>query len=173
MDRDQLNTLISAHDTKQIIHTQDHPLEITALEDNGSVFSDTSTNSEIIYTPGTSVSSLALTNIGLPPADVLGLNERNRCDVCSKTFKTLRALKDHQKSPVHTSTRFHCPIVLLRGKFESKPVRSFNTLSGLAQHLEAGACAGGISILREAANYIEGCLENMGIRKSILLKIEQ
>lgn len=172
MDRDQLNAIVVAHDTKQIIHTQDHPLEITASEDHGSIFSDTSTNAEIIYTAGTSVSSLTLTDIRIPPANVLSLNEGNRCDVCSRTFKTLRALKDHQQSPVHTSTQFHCPIALLRGKFESKPVRSFSTLSGLAQHLEAGACAGGIAILREAANYIEDCLEDRGIRKSILLKIE-
>lgn len=172
MDRDQLNKLVSVHDTKQIIHNLDHSFEIAAFEDNGSVISDTSTDSEIIYTPETSVSSLVLTERESPPANPLGLNEGNRCDVCSKTFKTLQALRDHQKSPVHTGPRYHCPVALLRGKFKSKPVRSFNTLSGLAQHLEAGACAGGISILLEAANYIEGCLEDMGIRKSILLKTE-
>jgi hypothetical protein len=170
MDRDQLNAIIIAHDTNQIIHIQDHPLEITTSDD--SCLSDTSTSSEVIYTPGASTCSLPLTDHESLPADVLGPDKGNRCDACSRTFKTLRALKDHQKSPVHTSTRFHCPTALLRGHFESRLVRSFNTLSGLAQHLEAGACAGGISILREAANYIESCLEDMGIRRRILLKIE-
>lgn len=63
-------------------------------------------------------------------------------------------------------------MALMRGNIESKSTRSFKMLSGLAQHLEAGACAGGISILRDAVNYIEGCLENMGIRRSILLNME-
>jgi hypothetical protein len=49
-------------------------------------------------------------------------------------------------------------------------IRSFNTISGLAQHLESGACAGGFTMLREAAGYIETCLQNMGLKRSILIK---
>jgi hypothetical protein len=168
---DQLNALVVAHHTMQIIHVQDHPFQITASDDG--FLSDTSTSPEIIYTPTTSTSSLPLADNESQPVGELGPNEGNRCDTCSRTFKTLRALKDHQKSPIHTSTILDFAVIaLLRGKFESRSVRSFNTLNGLAQHLEARACAGGISILREAANYIEGCLEDMGISGSILLKID-
>jgi hypothetical protein len=47
--------------------------------------------------------------------------------------------------------------------------KSFSTLSGLAQHLESGACEGGIATLHKAAEYIEDRLRGIGMKKVKLL----
>jgi hypothetical protein len=51
-----------------------------------------------------------------------------------------------------------------------KGLGSIPAVSGLAQHLESGTCAGGFVMLREAAEYIESCLQKMGLKRSLLMK---
>jgi len=47
--------------------------------------------------------------------------------------------------------------------------KSFSTLSGLAQHLESGACEGGRATLHKAAEFIEDRLREIGMKKVKLL----
>ena len=73
------------------------------------------------------------------------------CHICSaqgdhlRIFRTTKALEDHIGSPVHDIKAFRCPQLLFppQKSNASSPIKSFNTLSGLIQHLEAGACRGG------------------------------
>ncbi|KAK4544181.1 hypothetical protein LTR36_004391 [Oleoguttula mirabilis] len=64
------------------------------------------------------------------------------CTICSKTFKKNTSLLLHLNSPVHATKDFHCPTALV-GLHGGKGSKAFKTLSGMAQHIEIGACAGG------------------------------
>ncbi|KAJ5963477.1 zinc finger protein [Penicillium vulpinum] len=176
MNRDKLNGLICAYDTDQIISIRGQP-QIAAFDDTTSTCSDSSTESEIIYTPCSTVSGRSLSPVGTAvrsysskPKKFLGIG----CSECTRTFKSLEALDQHRQSAAHSSALFNCPAPLLIGNSAApiplSSLRSFNTVSGLVQHLESGACAGGLTMLREAAGYIENCLQNMGLKRSILIK---
>ncbi|KAL2867513.1 uncharacterized protein BJX67DRAFT_371867 [Aspergillus lucknowensis] len=173
MNREKLNGIIHVHDTNRVITSHSEPSRIYALDETLSVSSDDSTQSQVIYTPSStaSVSSLCLATIGSQEAHVFDLktvdSERKSCLDCSRTFKSVTSLIQHRQSAAHTSAIFTCPTGLLSGEPASK--RSFSTLSGLAQHLEAGACIGGYSMLQEAARYLETCLHVMGFKRKILL----
>lgn len=177
MNRDKLNDIICVFDTDQIISSHGQP-QIRASDDMLSVCSDTSTESQIIYTPSSTVSgrSLSPTGIALPRVQDIDLGKKFlgvACSECPRTFKSLESLVQHQQSAAHTSASFNCPISLLNDLPAPIPLasmRSFNTISGLAQHLESGACAGGFTMLREAARYIETCLQKMGLKRSLLMK---
>lgn len=66
------------------------------------------------------------------------------CNSCPRTFTKHRHLLDHLNSPAHAPKLFHCPTAMLglhaTGKHAGK---GFKTLSGMAQHIEVGACVGG------------------------------
>ncbi|KAK6436040.1 hypothetical protein LTR95_007774 [Oleoguttula sp. CCFEE 5521] len=76
-------------------------------------------------------------------------------------------------SQYHSSRaeHFHCPTALLGLSGSTKQMRSFKTLSGLAQHLEAGACKGGTGILGMIAEMVEREIEKAGGGKVKLLNI--
>jgi hypothetical protein len=177
MNRDKLNGIIYAYDTDQIISSHGQP-QIKASDDTISTCSDAITESQIIYTPSSTVSgrSLSPTETAFPRVHKSDLGEKFSgvaCSECPRTFKSLESLDQHRESAAHTTASFNCPMSLLIDNPASitlTSMRSFNTVSGLAQHLESGACAGGSTMLREAARYIEICLQKMGLKRSILMK---
>jgi hypothetical protein len=88
------------------------------------------------------------------------------CHICSaqggqlRIFKTAKALEDHASSPIHDIKAFRCPRLLFPQKSKAaKEIKSFNTLSGLIQHLETGACRGGRETFMKTMNFLrEGVL---------------
>jgi hypothetical protein len=86
-------------------------------------------------------------------------------------------------SPAHAPRIFHCPFtfptagnVLNSGggpttKKEKKQqqLKYFKSLSGLAMHMENGACKGGVELFREATRYIEEEIRKMGFVEIKLL----
>lgn len=103
---------------------------------------------------------------------------RKRCPICppsrTRTFKP-RALQQHLSSSVHAKVyltlvqktpdeiSFHCPLALMKGSSVKKPLKHFSTVSGLAQHIESGACHGGKETLRRAVEYLQNKMKTMGL----------
>lgn len=70
------------------------------------------------------------------------------CPSCPQTFRKKHDLTQHMNSVVHAAKVFHCPTDLPGLPSSSrKPTTHFKTLSGLAQHVEAGSCKGGKATL--------------------------
>lgn len=94
------------------------------------------------------------------------------CHVCAKEFSSPLRLGMHLTSPVHDTPIYRCPselLVELAGNEPGKPPtvvkpdRTFKTLSGLLQHMEAGACTGGKTLLETAARFVEDKLASLGL----------
>jgi hypothetical protein len=77
------------------------------------------------------------------------------CPKCNKNFKKERHLLDHINSPVHMTPQFRCPPAMILDLSTGKKQKSFKTLSGLAQHIETGACNGGMDLLKRLAGVFE------------------
>jgi hypothetical protein len=65
------------------------------------------------------------------------------CPSCPQKFRKKYGLLQHMKSIAHAPKIFHCPTDLPGLPRSRKPTIAFKTLSGLAQHVEAGSCEGG------------------------------
>ncbi|KOS17068.1 putative zinc finger protein 840 [Escovopsis weberi] len=108
-----------------------------------------------------------------------------RCPLCPgkrRKFPSMMALGQHMQSAAHTATEkiYHCPVSLLAGAVPPGAVRrltrrlrrergrGFSTASGLAQHLESGACVGGEIALRVAMCYVEERLRQGDLPVSML-----
>ncbi|KAI9853732.1 MAG: hypothetical protein M1813_001822 [Trichoglossum hirsutum] len=96
-----------------------------------------------------------------------------RCPICpptlnKRTFASAKALQEHVSSLAHAPKIFHCPFTFpidgeaLNGsgdtntrKKKKQKEKYFKTLSGLAMHMENGACKGGVEVFREAMRYVE------------------
>ena len=76
------------------------------------------------------------------------------CNICSRSFRKKGSLLDHLNSPAHAPKIFRCPAALL-GLSETKPTLAFKTLSGMAQHIESGACTGGKEALSRIVSIFE------------------
>lgn len=177
LNRQKLNEALETHDPDRIITQPEedhHPDKLLkdGMEDLTLDTTDacsSSNQSVVLLTPSHSESS-ADSQSSL-------VASTTRCPLCpagSRQFATLRSLQQHIDSPAHSPKLFRCPISLApasSSSSSSKPLfrKSFTTLSGLAQHLESGACAGGKATLEKAAGYIEARLEDMGIKKVKLL----
>jgi len=74
-------------------------------------------------------------------------SQRWPCQICSATFRKKNDLVQHMDSVVHAPKIFHCPTDLPGLHGSAKHTVYFKTLSGLAQHVEAGSCKGGKSSL--------------------------
>lgn len=126
-----------------------------------------------------------------PALDTIGVNndsENNNsnssieyrprtCPLCPgrMAFRSAAAFQAHVNSAAHAPRVFHCPLPLAKELTPgAKPVRikSFSTLSGLAQHLEAGACYGGLFSFRRAIKYVESQLALLGLGHVKLLADE-
>lgn len=109
------------------------------------------------FTPRTSTLSTS--------GDVLGLFGGGRsCLICNRTFKTVQAARAHIYSSVHSPKIYHCPLPLVPDHIRGNgKMANFSTLSGLAQHLESGACKGGKSTFRKAMRLVNGRLRELGL----------
>lgn len=92
------------------------------------------------------------------------------CPLCpnsTKQYKNLGALHDHMQSQIHAAKIYHCPpasLILGSGhKSTGKHQKSFATLSGLSQHVEAGACDGGKATFNTAMSFVNDRLRGMGL----------
>ncbi|KAG9250613.1 uncharacterized protein F5Z01DRAFT_753450 [Emericellopsis atlantica] len=91
-----------------------------------------------------------------------------RCPFCPSErlpFASELALQHHLQSAAHSQPFVFCPSPLGSKRMRSKhqSVRSFNTISGLVQHLESGKCSGGIATFWEAMSYLETRIEILGL----------
>jgi hypothetical protein len=94
-----------------------------------------------------------------------------RCALCPKkrrVFATMQALQQHMIASAHCDKVYHCPSNLLlmdSGRAETKEGkgRQFTTLSGLAQHLESGACHGGKQTFLLYIEFIQRHLGQWGL----------
>jgi hypothetical protein len=106
-----------------------------------------------------------------------------RCPLCppsrTRTFIP-SALEQHLSSSVHAQASrllplsrplplsvpeeisFHCPRALIDEGSSKKAVKQFSTVSGLAQHLESGACNGGKATFRRMVEYVQQEMKGMG-----------
>ncbi|KAK2765228.1 hypothetical protein FQN54_008927 [Arachnomyces sp. PD_36] len=169
MNREKLDDIVLAHDTDRIITQSDKDNllkygieDLTRDNENWSSDSDES----VVLTPvedSDSDSDLEMSLVSLT----------TRCPYCppdNPPFLNAKSLQMHIDSPVHSPKIYRCPISLAPASSSKKFVmRSFSTLSGLAAHLESGACAGGMATLEGAVGYIEARLEEMGMRGVKLL----
>ncbi|CAN9296790.1 unnamed protein product [Alternaria alternata] len=94
-----------------------------------------------------------------------------RCPLCPRkrrAFATVQALQQHMISPAHCDKVYHCPNNLLpvdSNRVETKrgKGKQFTTLSGLAQHLESGACYGGKQTFLHCIEFIQRHLGQWGL----------
>ncbi|KAH8807179.1 hypothetical protein F5884DRAFT_788715 [Xylogone sp. PMI_703] len=193
MTKSKLNAAIAKNDTRRLITS------VTSqwlLEDNSSATSTpqsqtpllTPTSSDYfdsypssgILTP-TSTQS-ANTNLDLMLALIPNTRGRTQtCPLCppSRTRKFKRHGLQAHLSSVHQVSispairvpdeiSFHCPQGLM-GDGNNKAIKHFSAVSGLAQHLESGACHGGKETFLSVVEYVQREMENMGFGELKLL----
>lgn len=97
-----------------------------------------------------------------------------RCLKKRKAFATVQALQQHTNSSAHCEKVYHCPSDLL--PVDSQGVKTnggrrkqFATLSGLAQHLESGACYGGNQTFLLCIEFVQRHLGQCGLGNMRLL----
>ena len=120
----------------------------------------------------------------LSPTDISAVQIRSGpqriglfCPLCPqrpKPFSTLAGLEMHLASSKHAPKVFHCPAILFpptKGKGNHPgSTKHFSSLSGLAQHIESGACRGGKATLQKAIEVLQERLKDLGIEPIRLLK---
>ncbi|KAJ5522910.1 zinc finger protein [Penicillium frequentans] len=174
MNREDINSIVSTYDTERIISSQP---AVDAFGDDHREICDSGFDSTAIHTPNSiTLSTEALqSSREIPSMQVASQLESpvatlsSSCRECSKVFKSVQSLDKHQSSAAHAMRVFQCPISLLHGNHGSASTRSFTTLSGLAQHVEAKACVGGIAMLRDAASYLESRFQQVGWTIKLLI----
>lgn len=100
-----------------------------------------------------------------------------RCPLCPRkhrAFATVQALQQHMISPAHCDKIYYCPSNLLpvassRAETKQGKRKQFTTLSGLAQHLESGACYGGKQTFLHCVEFVQRHLEQQGLGRMRLL----
>lgn len=189
MTKTKLNAAVAANDTGRIITSGGVTAE-WLLEDNPSA-SATSTSQirSPILTPtsteflGSYPPSAILTPVSTLSTNfhsILTLRPRTQsgyqtCPLCppsrTRKFKD-SALQQHLSSSVHAQVSmslpapdeisFHCPRTLMGEGSKNRPLKQFSTMSGLAQHLESGACDGGRGTFRRVVEYVQEEMKGMG-----------
>jgi len=71
--------------------------------------------------------------------------------------------------PVLDEIAFHCPRALMGEVSKTEGFKQFSTVSGLAQHLESGACDGGKNTFRRVVKYVQEEMKGMGFEGLKLL----
>ncbi|EKG09479.1 Zinc finger C2H2-type protein [Macrophomina phaseolina MS6] len=197
LTRARLNAMVISNDTEG--HIVDHAaiedvaapssrlvgdraFGLAAREEADIETSEQSSSGSLILTPMTNETSdeviqdLGQTGAGTPSSTLIELTRiRSRvCPLCPdrRPFRTAAALEAHVNSAAHAPKIFHCPLIPIKdlppGTKEVK-IKSFSTLSGLAQHLETGVCRGGLATFRRAFEYAEEKLAALGLGNIKLL----
>ncbi|EOA82624.1 uncharacterized protein SETTUDRAFT_52074, partial [Exserohilum turcica Et28A] len=197
MDRDDIYDMIQLYDKDCTIHTLPTPTPSSATYfstnylppyPGRSITSHDSSDGWSLVTPIHSQGSLEGSLVDWSPLEdsLLSLGRRYvvdkigselRCPLCPKkrkSFGTMQALQQHMISPVHCDKVYLCPSNVLSfglGRSEIKQGRrkQFTTLSGLAQHLESGACHGGKQTFLCCIEFIQQHLEEWGFGEMRLL----
>ncbi|KAF2793862.1 hypothetical protein K505DRAFT_325199 [Melanomma pulvis-pyrius CBS 109.77] len=199
MTKAKLNAAIAANDTERII-TSGGVTAPWLLEDNTSATSTSQIRSPILtptsteffdsYPPSAILTPTSTLSTSTDFHSMLTLQPRTRsgyqtCPLCppscTRTFKP-SALQQHLSSSVHAQVSmplplsvpdeisFHCPRALIGEGSEMRDDRQFSTVSGLAQHLESGACNGGKVTFRRMVEYVQEEMKGMGFGGLKLLK---
>jgi len=174
INRVKLNSLIQTHDSDQLICDPTDDLSIAqAISDSANSTSRSESAGDITLTPSrgsaysypASHQAVELSDSLIMVTTRLSLST-NRCPICPPTcrpFHSLQSLKQHLDSAAHAGRIFHCPKSISPSTTgSSTQTKFFSTLSGLAQHLESGACYGGLGTLRATARYVEVRLRQLG-----------
>jgi uncharacterized C2H2 Zn-finger protein len=91
------------------------------------------------------------------------------CEACNAQFRKMQSLLDHLNSPVHALKMFHCPTAVLGEHAKGKGTKAFKTLSGMAQHIETGACSDGKETLDQIVGIFEQKVkESTGVAVKLL-----
>ncbi|KLU83306.1 hypothetical protein MAPG_02370 [Magnaporthiopsis poae ATCC 64411] len=195
MNRQKINTLVLAKDTERIITTSPQhtaPPELDTAQrprvDDGDTTVASSdvfilTPSSTVTSPHSSTPGCATPKSGSSFGSVAVSSRSRRCPLCPphrRGFATERGLRDHLASPVHDPPIVHCPLPLLTTKATSGPlaqtqkwpVKTFTTVSGLAQHLESSACIGGLKSFWRATEYLETVMVRWGFKARLTIQSE-
>lgn len=195
----KLNAAIAANDTGRIITSVGAKVQ-WLLEDNQSGTSTSQNRSPILtptstefldsYPPSAILTPVSSPSTSMNFNSVLTIRPHARsgyqkCPLCppscTRTFKR-SALQQHLSSSVHAQVltslplllpneiSFHCPRALIGEETKEKAVMQFSTVSGLAQHLESGACDGGKTTFRRAVEYVQEEMKGMGFAGLKLLR---
>ncbi|KAL3588111.1 hypothetical protein FPOAC2_14010 [Fusarium poae] len=186
----QLNAAIVKNDVRGIITTQGSSMR--PLEDDVSEPSTSSTSSPLLTPTSTEFFESYPSPMRSPNSSISHISDLHeainrrldvvsgfrQCPLCpprrTRTYGP-KALQQHLSSSVHTKTPltvvrstqneilFHYPLALMKGSSRRKPPKSFSTVSGLAQHIESGACYGGKETLRVAIEYIQSEMETLNL----------
>lgn len=199
MTKTTLNGAIAMNDTRRII-TSGGVTAQWLLEDNPSAASTSQTRSPLLTPTSTEFLDSYPSSVVLTPTSTLSgstdlcsmLTLRLRtqsgyqkCPLCppsrTRKFKP-GALQQHLSSSVHAQVSaslplpvpdeisFHCPRALIGEGSSRAANRQFSTVSGLAQHIESGACDGGRATLKRVVEYVQEEMEGMGFGRLNLLR---
>jgi len=191
MTKTKLNAAIAANDTGRIITSGgvtaqpllvDNPSATSTSQIRSPILTPTSIEFLDFYPPSAILTPTSTLSTSTNFHSMLTLQPRTRsgyqtCPLCpsscTRTFKP-SALQQHLLSSVHTQVSmslplpvpdeisFHCPRALMGEESKKKAVRQFSTVSGLAQHLESGACDGGKGTFRRVVEYVQEEMKVMG-----------
>ena len=191
VDRHTVNNLVRDNDTGRII--SNGPVAQSFLEYNQNPSEYSSSNGTPVLTPTSSASCspvpapisgnlpeqpvpfLSLDAAMPPSTTILGALTPSTTSILtpisSQSFLNLSRIDNSLHSMIsshdHVPALFHCPIALASKKLH---MRKFTTLSGLAQHIESGACGEGSATLKKAMEFVQERLEKMGLGSIRLLK---
>lgn len=143
------------------------PLQRSRIPENAQVLTPNSSGMSFERQYSPSSSGIFTPTPSRMPASLQlpGLHSTLRCPLCpdeSKVFGSLPALEAHVTSPAHAPKIFHRPIALLGPMSKGTALRCFTTLSGLTQHLENGACGDGAATLKQAMDFVQEKLDQLG-----------
>ena len=196
IDRHAINNLVRDNDVECIISSG--PVGQSLLEFNENPSESSSSSGTPVFTPTSSVSSspvpdTMMENTMLQHVPFLSLGAENPSFATMggasipSTFEILtpsssrksfnfdtvgRFPSFHANRSSHklTPTLFHCPTALVDSTPHSERPKTFSTLSGLAQHIESGACGEGLATLKKAMDFVQEHLDKIGLGSIRLLK---
>ena len=197
MNRQLVNQAVLANDLNNVISAPDDASRHNILPYVGdstltsssrrvrsqSILSDESSD-VVILTPPSGMTSLSSSQILTSDGSLEQALELTatplrsfRCPLCKPTrapFASRMALDMHIASPAHAKLIFHCPVSFTtqvlpgRGEVIKSTYRTFKTVSGLAAHVETGACKGGKKGLKQAVRFLEDKLAELGFGSKLV-----
>ena len=179
IDRHAVNKLVQDNDTGRTISNGLVAQSLLEYNQNPSEYS--SSNGTPVLTPTSSATSSPVPtpmtrHVFEQPMPFLSLDT----DISSFTTilmalsvngmdKSLPSVIPYRDHAPHAPVLFHCPGALESTEPHGVSPREF-TLSGLAQHIESGACGDGPATLKKVMEFVQERLEQMGLGSIHLLK---